>query len=142
MEEQHDDPAAQRPESKAGWREKLESAKEWFGSLKDRLPNVDPRVVEALRLKLATTLLAPVREKVRFHTSDIRKKLLWIFGAVAVALVATGYFTKMEVFYWSAYSFVLSLVILLVVVSMVQTRVLKVIEDVHDRVVGSHPAEG
>jgi len=145
-DEQAEEPTEGQPQEKANWREKLEGAKEWIGGLadgaKEKFANIDPHVIEMLRQAIATKTIGPVRKRVKAETVDIRKKMLWIFGAITVALLAAGFFAKMEVFYWSAYSFALSLVILLVVLSIVETRILRVVDNVHDRVVGAKPAEG
>ncbi len=141
-----DDPTEEQPDEKSGWREKLEGAKEWIGAAaenaKEKFKNIDPNVIELLRHGIANKTIAPIRDKVRLQTVDVRSKMLWIFGAITVALVAAGYFSKIEIFYWSAYSFALSLVILLVVLGIVEARILRVIDNVHQRVAGGKPAEG
>ena len=139
-EEPTDDPAAEQSQGTAGWREKLEGAKGWIGGLaegaKEKIANIDPHVIELIRQGIATKTIGPVRARVKAETVDVRKKMLWIFGAITVALLAAGFFAKIEIFYWSAYSFALSLVILLVVLSIVETRLLRVVDKVHDRVAG------
>ena len=69
----------------------------------------------------------------RCSSSSVRSRSRW---------VAAGYFSKIEIFYWSAYSFALSLVILLVVVALVEARILRIIDRVHERVSGGKPADG